>query len=88
MKSLVKAIHWLISGFWQGLSVCRVIVGNLIFLALIILFLSIFFYDGKKDFPDEADQALCTLFHLNECSPLQADKVLANPRQTVPSPAR
>jgi protease-4 len=54
MKSLVKAIHWLISGFWQGLSVCRVIVGNLIFLALIILFLSIFFYDGKKDFPDEA----------------------------------
>ena len=54
MKSLVKAIHWLISGFWQGLSICRVIVGNLIFLALIILFLSIFFYDGKKDFPDEA----------------------------------
>ncbi len=54
MKSIVKAIRWLISGFWQGLSVCRVIVGNLLFLALIILFLSIFFYDGKKDLPDEA----------------------------------
>ena len=54
MKSLVKAIRWVIGGFWQGLSVCRVIVGNLIFLALIILFLAIFFYDGKKDLPDEA----------------------------------
>ena len=54
MKSLVKAIRWLISGFWQGLSVCRVFVGNLIFLALIIVFFAIFFYDGKKDFPDKA----------------------------------
>jgi protease-4 len=54
MKSLVKTIRWLISGLWQGLSICRVIVGNLIFLALIILFLSIFFYDGKKDLPDKA----------------------------------
>ena len=54
MKSLLKAFRYLIRGFWQGLSVCRVIVGNFIFLALIIFFLSIFFYDGKKDLPDEA----------------------------------
>ena len=54
MKSLIKAFRYLIRGFWQGLSVCRVIVGNLIFLALIILFISIFFNDGKKDFPDNA----------------------------------
>ena len=54
MKSLLKALGYLIRGFWQGLSVCRVIIGNLLFLALIILFLSIFFYDGKKDLPDEA----------------------------------
>lgn len=54
MKSLFKAFHYLISGFWRGLSVCRIIVGNLIFLAVIILLLSIFFYNGEKDFPDEA----------------------------------
>ena len=54
MKSLFKALQYLIRGFWQGLSACRVIVGNLIFLALIVLFLSILFYDGKKDLPDQA----------------------------------
>jgi protease IV len=54
MISLFKAFRYLIRGFWQGLSVCRVIVGNLIFLALIIIFVSIFFYDSKKDIPDAA----------------------------------
>ena len=54
MKSLLKAFGYLIRGFWQGLSVCRAMVGNLIFLALIIFFLSIFFYSDKKDIPDEA----------------------------------
>ena len=54
MKSIFNAIRYVIRGFWQGLSICRVIVGNLIFLALIVLFLSIFFYDGKKDLPDQA----------------------------------
>ena len=54
MKSLLKALRYLITGFWQGLSTFRVILGNLIFLALIILFLSIILYDGKKDLPDKA----------------------------------
>ena len=54
MKSLLKAFGYLIRGFWQGLSVCRVIIGNLVFLALIILFLSFFFYGDKQDIPDEA----------------------------------
>ena len=54
MKSLFKAIRYLFSGFWHGLSVCRVIVGNLIFLVLIILLLSIFFHDAEKDLPDQA----------------------------------
>ncbi len=54
MKSLLKAFRYLITGFWQGLSTLRVILGNLIFLALIILFLSIILYDGKKDLPDKA----------------------------------
>ncbi len=54
MKSLIKALRYLISGFWHGLSVCRVIMGNLVFLALLILLVSIFFYEGEKDLPDEA----------------------------------
>ena len=54
MKSLLKAFGYLIRGFWQGLSVCRVIIGNLVFLALIILFLSFFFYGDKQDIPDQA----------------------------------
>ena len=54
MKSLFKAFRYLIRGFWQVLSACRVIAGNLILLALIVLFISIFFYDGKKDIPNEA----------------------------------
>ena len=54
MKSLLKALGYLIRGFWQGLSVCRVIIGNLLFLALVILFLSIFFYGDKNKIPDGA----------------------------------
>jgi len=54
MKSLFKALLYVIRGFWQGLSACRVIVGNLIFLALVVLLLSILFYDGQKDLPDQA----------------------------------
>ena len=54
MKTLFKAVRYLISGFWRGLSVCRVVAGNLLFLALIILLISIFFYDVEKGFPDRA----------------------------------
>jgi protease-4 len=54
MKTLFKFIGRIIGGFWHGLSVCRVAIGNLIFLALIVFFLSIIFYDSEKDLPDEA----------------------------------
>ena len=54
MRSLFKAIRYLFSGFWHGLTVCRVVVGNLIFLALIIFLLSIFIPDSDSDFPDQA----------------------------------
>ena len=54
MKTLFKAFRYLIRGFWQGLSACRVIAGNLIVLVLIVLFISIFFYDGKEDIPNDA----------------------------------
>ena len=54
MKSLFKAIRYLISGFWHGLTICRIVVGNLIFLALIIFLISIILYDAEKDLPDQA----------------------------------
>lgn len=54
MKSLFKVIGNLIRGLWHGLTVCRVIIGNLVFLVLIIFFFSMIFYDSKKDLPDEA----------------------------------
>jgi protease-4 len=54
MKQLIAAIRYFIGGFWRGLSVCRVIVGNLIFLALLIFILSIFFYDSEKALPEKA----------------------------------
>ncbi|MEE4264688.1 MAG: signal peptide peptidase SppA [Desulfobacteraceae bacterium] len=54
MKSLFKVIGNLIRGLWHGLTVCRVIIGNLVFLVLIIFFFSMIFYDSKKDLQDEA----------------------------------
>ena len=54
MKSLFKLIGNLIRGFWNGLTVLRIAVGNILFLVLIILLISIFFYDSEKDLPDKA----------------------------------
>lgn len=54
MKKLFNAIGYLLSGFWRGLTVCRVVLGNLIFLALIIIVLSIFLHDPEEGFPDRA----------------------------------
>ena len=54
MKTLFKAARYVISGFWHGLSVCRVVAGNLALLALIILLISIFFYNTEKELPDRA----------------------------------
>ena len=54
MKFLFAVIGNLIRGFWHGLTVCRVIVGNLIFLGLIVFIISIIFYDSEKDLPDGA----------------------------------
>ena len=44
----------MLSGFWHGLSIFRVVVGNLLFLALIVFLLSIFLHDGDADLPDQA----------------------------------
>ena len=54
MKSIFKVIGNLIRGLWHGLTLCRVIIGNLLFLVLIIFFFSILFFDSEKDLPDEA----------------------------------
>lgn len=42
------------SGFWHGLSIFRVVVGNLLFLALIVFLLLIFLHDDDVDLPDQA----------------------------------
>ena len=44
----------MIRGLWHGLTLCRVIIGNLLFLVLIVFFFSIIFFDSGKDLPDEA----------------------------------
>jgi len=54
MKSLFKAIRYLIRGFWNGLTVLRVVVGNLLFLALIVFLISIFLQGSDQDLPDQA----------------------------------
>ena len=54
MKKLFTAIGYLFSGFWRGLTVCRLVLGNLIFLALIIIVLSIFLHDPEEELPDQA----------------------------------
>ena len=54
MKTVFKFIGNIIRVFWNGLTVCRVVIGNLIFLVLIIFFLSVIFYDSEKDLPDKA----------------------------------
>jgi protease-4 len=52
MKSIFKAIKYLFSGFWHGLTVCRVVISNLIFLVLLIFLLSIFLYDADDALPE------------------------------------
>lgn len=52
MHTLKKAIGAMFRIFWSGLSFCREIAGNLIFLVLIILLVSILFYDRDKEVPD------------------------------------
>jgi len=74
MKSLFKVIGNFLHGFWHVLTVSRVVIGNLIFLALIVLCVSIVFYDSQKDIPDEAALVLS----------LQGDIVIQK-TATVPS---
>jgi len=54
MKTFFRAIRYIISGFWRGLSVCRVVAGNLLFLALIIFLIWFFTYDAGREFPNRA----------------------------------
>ncbi len=54
MKSLFKFIGNLIRGFWNGLTVLRVAISNIVFLVLIIFFFSILLYDSEKDLPDKS----------------------------------
>ncbi len=53
MKSLFKLIGNLFRGFWNGLTVVRITISNIIFLVLIIFFVAILFSDREKDIPDK-----------------------------------
>jgi len=52
MHTLKKAIGGIFRIFWLGLTFCREMAGNLIFLVLIILLVSFLFYDREKEVPD------------------------------------
>ncbi|MGD9197931.1 MAG: S49 family peptidase, partial [Desulfobacterales bacterium] len=43
-----------LSSFWNGVSVLRRFVGNMIFLLLLIFFIGIFFFDSGEEVPDGA----------------------------------
>ncbi|MGD9415465.1 MAG: hypothetical protein PVJ18_10970, partial [Desulfobacterales bacterium] len=43
-----------LSSFWNGVSVLRRFVGNMIFLLLLIFFIGIFFFDSGEKVPDGA----------------------------------
>ena len=47
-------IRRFLSSFWNSISVLRRIVGNVLFLLLIIFFIAIVFFDGGEDVPDGA----------------------------------
>jgi len=52
MKSLWNSLRRMIGVFWKGVSAFRRFVGNILFLALVIFFLSIFLFDRGKEVPD------------------------------------
>ena len=54
MKLLVKALRSFVVGFWRGVSVCRAVIGNILFLVLLILLLTILFYDREEALPEKA----------------------------------
>ena len=74
MKTIFKFFGNLIRGFWNGLTVVRVTISNIIFLLLMIFFFSILLSDTEKDLPDKAALVLA----------LQGDIVIQK-TGTVPS---
>jgi protease-4 len=54
MKSLWNGLRRMVGVFWKGVSAFRRFVGNILFLALIIFFISIFFFDRGKEVPHGA----------------------------------
>ncbi|MGD9174298.1 MAG: signal peptide peptidase SppA [Desulfobacterales bacterium] len=54
MKKPPGKFRRFLSAFWNSVTVTRRFVGNLLFLLLIIFFISIIFFDSKEDVPDKA----------------------------------
>ncbi len=52
MKGLMSKFHRLLSVFWEGVSAFRRFIGNILFLALVIFFIYIFFLDRDRSVPD------------------------------------
>ena len=54
MKKPPGIIRRILGSFWNGVSVLRRFVGNMLFLLLIIILIAIFFFDGGEEVPDGA----------------------------------
>jgi protease-4 len=54
IKSLFSSLRRILRLFWDGVSMVRRFVGNLLFLLLVILFLSLFIFGRGQEVPDGA----------------------------------
>jgi len=54
IKSFFRSLRRILRLFWEGVSIVRRFVGNLLFLLLVILFLSVFLFGGGREIPDGA----------------------------------
>ena len=54
IKSFFRSLRRILRLFWEGVSIVRRFVGNLLFLLLVILFFSLFLFGGGREVPDGA----------------------------------
>ncbi|UCF94846.1 MAG: signal peptide peptidase SppA [Desulfobacterales bacterium] len=74
-KTFILRITYLLRLFWTGVSVCRRVVGNLLFLALIVFLAVLVFFGGARDVPDGAALILAPAGKIVE---QKTETVLAN----------
>lgn len=54
IKSFFRSLRRILRAFWEGVSIVRRFVGNLLFLLLVVLFLLFFVFDRGPEVPDGA----------------------------------